>query len=127
MENNLLIRSDYKPEQIGIHVIADLVKIDSEMLKDESLLRQLMIESLKVSGATFVADRFHTFDGGGGVTGVIILSESHISIHTYPEYGYAALDYFTCGPVCKPEAGIEYIRNELNASVAKLEVVERTK
>jgi len=127
MENNLLIRSNYKPEQIGIHVIADLVEIDSEKLKDESLLRQLMIESLTVSGATFVADRFHTFDGGGGVTGVVILSESHISIHTYPEYGYAALDYFTCGPVCKPEAGIIYITKKLKASIVKIEAIERSK
>jgi len=81
----------------GKHVIGDFSGIDPEKLKDEGYLETGCMEAARKAGATIVGSKFHSFGEGQGITGVVLLAESHISIHTWPETGYAAVDVFMCG------------------------------
>lgn len=86
------------PAVIGQHLLIDLVGIEPALLTDERQLMQLLLESLQNAGFQVVGQVSHKFPGdNAGVTGVALLSESHAAFHTYPEFGYMALDLFTCG------------------------------
>ncbi|HDH96501.1 MAG TPA: adenosylmethionine decarboxylase [Proteobacteria bacterium] len=80
---------------LGIHIIVELHGLERELLDDAERLEEILTEATTKSGATIVGSVFHTFSPHG-VTGVIGIKESHLSIHTWPEFGYAALDVFTC-------------------------------
>lgn len=79
----------------GTHLIIDLW--DAEGLDDERRVEQALRDSAAAAGATLITINVHRFTENGGVSGVAVLAESHISIHTWPERGYAALDIFMCG------------------------------
>ncbi|AUZ03887.1 MULTISPECIES: adenosylmethionine decarboxylase [Vitreoscilla] len=81
----------------GQHCLLDVSGIDIEWAKDAVRIEALLREVAHAAGATIINSHFHTFGAGGGVTGVLLLAESHISIHTWPEHAYAALDIFMCG------------------------------
>ncbi len=78
-------------------------------LTDAALIERVLHEAARAAGATAIDGRFQHFGPGLGVTGVLLLKESHISIHTWPEYGFAAVDIFMCG-AARPELGIDVIR-----------------
>jgi len=79
----------------GSHLIIDLW--EAEGLDDRDRIEQALIDAVKAAGATLLHIHLHTFSDGGGVSGVAVLAESHISVHTWPEKGYAAFDVFMCG------------------------------
>lgn len=83
----------------GLHLLIDFW--DAEHLLDEDAIESAMREAAAACGATVLEIRLHSFGEGagnsGGITGVAILAESHISIHTWPEFNYIALDIFVCG------------------------------
>ncbi len=79
----------------GTHLIIDLW--GAERLDELDHVRAALIESVEVAGATLLHIHLHHFTPNGGISGVAVLAESHISIHTWPERGYAALDIFMCG------------------------------
>lgn len=79
----------------GSHLIIDLW--EAEGLGDRNRIEQALIDAVKAAGATLLHIHLHTFSDGGGVSGVAVLAESHISVHTWPEKGYAAFDVFMCG------------------------------
>ncbi|MEM9740443.1 MAG: adenosylmethionine decarboxylase [Pseudomonadota bacterium] len=79
----------------GTHLIIDLV--DAARLDDPQHIEQSLISAAEVAGATVLSSDFHIFTPNNGVSGVIVLAESHISIHTWPERGFAAVDVFMCG------------------------------
>lgn len=79
----------------GSHLIIDLW--DAEGLDDRNRIEQALIDAVTAAGATLLHIHLHTFTEGGGISGVAVLSESHISVHTWPERGYAAFDVFMCG------------------------------
>lgn len=81
----------------GRHGLLDLYDCPVARLRDESCLQQVLTAAAQAAGARILGSHFHTFGGGGGVTGVLLLAESHISIHTWPEHGFAAVDVFLCG------------------------------
>ncbi|MDP9107663.1 MAG: adenosylmethionine decarboxylase [Pseudomonadota bacterium] len=81
----------------GVHVIADLAQIDPCLLSDAEALAQILHDAAHAAGATVLSRHFHHFGSGAGVTGVVLLAESHMSLHTWPEAGFAALDIFMCG------------------------------
>nr|WP_029010775.1 adenosylmethionine decarboxylase [Azospirillum halopraeferens] len=87
----------------GTHLIVDLW--DAERLDDIEHVRRTLVEAVEVAGATLLHIHLHHFTPNGGVSGVAVLAESHISIHTWPERGYAALDIFMCGDA-RPHAAI---------------------
>ena len=75
------------------------------------------------AGSTIVASVFHPFTPQG-VTGVVVLEESHLSIHTWPEHGYVAVDFYTCGD-CEPELAHEFLSRELGAQYTEVMFVDR--
>ena len=79
----------------GHHLIIDLW--EAEGLDDTARIEAAMREAVKAAGATLLHIHLHTFTPNGGVSGVAVLAESHISVHTWPEKGYAAFDVFMCG------------------------------
>ena len=87
----------------GTHALLDLYGCDAALLADASALQALLQRAADAAGATTLAAHFHAFGDGMGVTGVLLLAESHISIHTWPEHRFAALDVFLCGRA-RPQA-----------------------
>jgi S-adenosylmethionine decarboxylase len=84
-------------KQLGERLIVEVN--EASHLQDGSYIEDTILEIIKVTGATLLKMDFHHFGEGFGVTGVAILAESHISIHTWPEYSYAAIDVFLCNNV----------------------------
>ncbi len=82
-----------------------------------------MNEAAEISGATIVQSVFHMFSPHG-VSGVVVVAESHLAIHTWPEYGYAAVDYFSCGPV-DSKAAIRYLQEQFGAEKVTTREIER--
>ena len=100
------------PAVLGRHLLLDLQGVAAALLTDASLVERVLYASAQAAGATPVDARFQHFGPGLGVTGVLLLKESHISIHTWPEYGFAAVDIFMCG-TARPELAAEHIRAAL--------------
>nr|BET98705.1 hypothetical protein TCT1_36260 [Xenorhabdus sp. TCT-1] len=87
-----------KLDDRGFHNIWDIVLHDNEILSDADSLNDFFYGALKRSGFKIIGHIFHKFtDGGEGVTGIFLLSESHLSFHTYPETNYISIDVYTCG------------------------------
>lgn len=103
---------------MGRHVIADLHDVSAEVLGSIDFWKEILIDGAKKSGATVLSDHFHHFGEGYGITGVLVLAESHISIHTWPEKNYAAIDVFMCG-TCDPEVAVDHITSKINTFVKK--------
>ncbi|WP_431824660.1 adenosylmethionine decarboxylase [Burkholderia sp. F1] len=82
---------------LGSHVLADLGGIDATLLRDAARLEAVLTDAARRAGARVIGAHFHHFGGEHGVTGVVLLAESHITIHTWPEHGFAAVDAFMCG------------------------------
>lgn len=92
----------------GRHVVLDTWGGDAHLLNDLDELRAHMIQAAEASGATILSVQAKQFSPQG-VTVLVLLSESHLSIHTYPEKGFAAIDCYTCGTTVDPEVSIEYL------------------
>jgi len=97
----------------GRHVAIDTWGVDFELLNNAELLQHHMVEAAEACGATVLSVQSKQFDPQGA-TVLVLLSESHLSIHTYPERGFAALDCYTCGDTVDPEIAIEYLVKILN-------------
>lgn len=108
---------------LGRHLLVEYRNCDRGTLNDIHRIEQLMRRAAREAGATVVATVFHPFSPQG-ITGVVVVEESHLSIHTWPEHGYAAVDFYTCGD-CHPERAHEFLRLELRAEQAEVMVVER--
>jgi S-adenosylmethionine decarboxylase len=108
----------------GRHVTMDLREVSFEKLNDAKYLREVMVEAAERCGATIVGENFVEFDPQG-VTGVLVLSESHLSIHTYPEEGFAAIDCYTCGQTVDPEIACDYLKAALGGRVAGYRALQR--
>lgn len=106
------------------HGLLDLYGCDEAILKDQGRLKTALKAAAQAAEATVLAERFHTFGGAGGITGVLLLAESHISIHTWPEHRFAAIDAFICGGM-KLEQVKEVLYRELVAERSIWAVVER--
>lgn len=108
----------------GTHLLADLHGADAVMLADAGAIDALLRRAALAAGAHVLYGHFHTFGAGGGVTGVLLLAESHISIHTWPEDGFAAVDIFMCG-AARPRLALEVIQAALGAAHADVKTVAR--
>lgn len=108
----------------GRHVTMDLREVSFDKLNDADFLRSIMVEAAHRCGATIVGENFIKFVPQG-VTGVLILSESHLSIHTYPEEGFAAIDCYTCGTTVDPEVACEYMMDVMGGRVAGYRALQR--
>lgn len=106
------------------HILFTLKGCPFELLDDEQNIKMLLYNATKESKSTLLNLATHKFDPQG-VTGVAMLAESHISIHTWPENGMAVCDVFTCGETAIPEKGMEYMKEELKATDIVSNVFER--
>lgn len=93
-------------------------------LDDPEFIRAHMCEAALISGATIVEQVFHHFSPHG-VSGVVVIAESHMTIHTWPEYGYAAVDLFTCGDEVDPWKGFEYLKEKLGSQNVSMTELKR--
>jgi len=109
---------------LGIHLILDLKECNSELLNDLPFIKATMIEVANAAGATIVGESFHQFDPIG-VTGVIAIAESHLTIHTWPEYGYAAVDVFTCGESFAPREVAQLLIDKFQAKGPSITELQR--
>jgi S-adenosylmethionine decarboxylase len=81
---------------LGQHSLIDYHACEPAKLKDTAQIRTALLDAVATAGGTIVTDAFHTFSPHG-VSGVVVIAESHVTIHTWPEHGYAAVDVFSCG------------------------------
>jgi S-adenosylmethionine decarboxylase proenzyme len=96
----------------GKHILAEYFECECTYLDSEAAIRDLMLEAASRSGATIVGNIFHHFNPQG-VSGVVVIAESHLAIHTWPEFRYASVDLFTCGTRVDPWIGFEYLKEKL--------------
>ncbi|NNC73058.1 MAG: adenosylmethionine decarboxylase [Sphingomonadaceae bacterium] len=108
----------------GRHVLADLHGC-SAALDDIELIEGALRGAADAAGATVLDVRLHHFGGGQGVTGVALLAESHISIHSWPEHGYAALDFFLCGRKHDIDAALAVFIEALEPERVRANSIER--
>jgi S-adenosylmethionine decarboxylase len=120
-------RKDYFVERdgqkfAGMHLLVDLWGATN--LADPGLIDRALREAAVTAGATILHSHFHHFSPNGGVSGVVVLAESHISIHTWPERDFAAVDIFMCG-ACDPHLAIPVLREAFNPSDVRLDEQRR--
>jgi len=102
---------------LGRHLLAEFYDCESNILNNLSLIDNEMTQAAVLAGATVVQKNFHHFSPYG-VSGVVVIAESHLAIHTWPEYGYAAVDLFTCGESVDPVVAYDYLREKFHAKTA---------
>lgn len=109
---------------LGTQIIAELYYCDKNLLNDLDYIRNIMINAVKEANVTVIGSKFHKFSPQG-VSGFILIAESHISIHTWPEYGYAAVDIFTCGSRSMPRLALRYVAKALRARRIRFKEMKR--
>ena len=101
-------------KSVGRHVLVEYYGCDSEILGDASLLERAVVKAAKDAGATVLNSTFHQF-APVGTSGVVVIQESHLAIHTWPEFNYAAVDLFTCGDMIDPWVSFNSLKESLNS------------
>jgi len=109
---------------LGTHLLVELHGCDPDKLKHVDVVRDIMVSAAQACKATVLDAAFHEFNPFG-VSGIVVIAESHLSIHTWPEYRYAALDIFTCGNAIKPQDGVEYVALQFGCATPSIVEVKR--
>ena len=117
-------RDEQKLTHQSKHLLLELYRCDCEKLNDESFLRCILNRAAKLANATVLNLISNKFEPQG-VTAIALLAESHISIHTWPESNYSAVDIFTCGQNMLPEFASQYLIEAMKAEEHTLRVIER--
>ena len=115
---------DFLLDSLGTHLLLELGKCDEELLDDLEYIENAMVGAAAEAGATIIGQSFHKFNPRG-VTGIVAIAESHLSIHTWPEHGYAAADIFTCGRLFRPEKAAELIIERLRCTDPTIKTLKR--
>jgi S-adenosylmethionine decarboxylase len=110
MKRELLVQN---PRPDGYHLMLELYGCDQEKINSRKFLHQVVKAAVKKAGLTNLGSRFHQFEPHG-VTGFTLLAQSHISLHTWPEYGYLVLDIFTCGDQAQADQLSDYFLKRLH-------------
>ena len=109
---------------LGRHVLCEAYECNSGILDDMALIEQTMVDAALTAGAEVREVAFHKFSPQG-VSGVVVVSESHLAIHTWPELGYAAIDVFTCGERVDPWDACNYLTEKFGAGSRHVSEVKR--
>lgn len=121
-EDGFSVGPDYFIERDGIRYAGGHLLLDmwgARNLTDPEIIENTLTRAAKASGATILHAHFHQFGEGGGVSGVLVLAESHISIHTWPERDFAAIDIFMCG-ACDPLKAVPVLEQGFKPAESKL-------
>ncbi len=121
MKRELLIKN---PRPDGYHLMLEIFGCDAGKINSLSYLRQAIKTAVNTAGLTNLGSRFHQFHPHG-ITGFTLLSQSHISFHTWPEYGYLVLDIFTCGPEEQANQVADVLLDRLQPCQVKRQVVRK--
>ena len=109
-------------DTVGRHIIMDLWECNPELLKRKEDVERIMVEAAQRADADIREVVFHQFEPDG-VSGIVVISESHLSIHTFPEHGYASVDVYTCGDM-NPHVSMKYLESHFESrSNESIEVV----
>ncbi|GAA5416319.1 S-adenosylmethionine decarboxylase proenzyme [Paraliobacillus ryukyuensis] len=108
-------------DTMGRHVIAEMWDCNINTLNDMGSIEQIFVNAALKAGAEIREVAFHKF-APQGVSGVVIISESHLTIHSFPEHGYASIDVYTCGDIIDPNVACDFISEALESK--KCEKVE---
>ncbi len=109
---------------LGLHILADLYGVEAGRIDRVEDVRDLLETAVKVANLTKISSHYYQFQPHGA-TGVVLLAESHISIHTWPEHGLATVDVYTCGDPSKAYRAMEYIISALQPKRVDKQVHER--
>jgi len=109
---------------LGRHILAEVYGCEPATLNSVDLVQKVMVQAAIEAGAEVREVAFHKFSPQG-VSGVVVISESHLAIHTWPEYGYAAVDVFTCGDNVNPWDAFDYIVEAFKAKNVSVSEVKR--
>jgi S-adenosylmethionine decarboxylase len=112
LDNPILDKKEHEP--VGVHYILEIYECPSAVLNNLTYIMESLRGAVKVAGATLLNEVSHQFSPQG-VTALMLLAESHISIHTWPESGYAAIDVFTCGSHTMPDMACAHLVDKLQA------------
>jgi len=110
--------------EFGKHYIVELIDCDPESIKFVENVSQVFLMAADEANATVIDTSFHQFEPFG-VSGILLISESHLCLHTWPENGYVAFDIFTCGTNMHPDRAIQVLREQLKASDTSVEIITR--
>ncbi len=99
---------------LGRHLLLELFDCEAEVLNNLEAVKNVLVEAARRARATIVEVVFHEFNPFG-ISGVVVIAESHLSIHTWPEHRYAAVDIFSCGAVLQPENAVAYLVEQFGA------------
>lgn len=111
---------------LGRQILAEYYNCDKTILNSSELIKKCMEDAAIESECTIVKSVFHMFSPHG-ISGVVVIAESHFAIHTWPEYDYAAVDIFTCGETVNPRKAYDLIKNKLKASYSTCMEIKRGK
>lgn len=111
-------------EFLGKQFFVELYDCDEKLLNDSDYIGHHMVLAAKAANATVVQQYFHKFSPYG-VSGTVVIAESHINIHTWPEFQYAAVDIFTCGDSLQAEKAILHLQSWLKAKKVETQTINR--
>jgi len=111
-------------DALGHHLLIELYGCDAEILNDCERIEKVMNAAALLANAHILESAFHQFNPHG-ISGVVIIAESHFSIHTWPEHGYAAVDIFTCGDDLRPDLAYNYMINHFKAKSSVIVEMKR--
>jgi S-adenosylmethionine decarboxylase len=111
-------------DKLGTHLLLDMKGVEASLLDDIRFTKKVMLRAVSECGATLLNSQWHLFEPQG-LTYIALLSESHLSIHTWPEKGYAAVDVFTCGDHVDTYKALWYIIDMYNPTSHKIKEVMR--
>jgi len=109
---------------LGQHLLVEYYNCNPEILDDVAGIEKHMNDAALACGATIVQSTFHRFQPWG-VSGVVVIAESHLAIHTWPEYGYASVDLYTCGEDIQPDAAYHFLKEALQAELTETQFLKR--
>lgn len=107
---------------LGRQILVEFYDCNSDVINDVSQVESILLEATRASRASIISHNFHKFSPHG-VSGTVVIAESHVAIHTWPEYNYAAVDIFTCGETIDPWIIQDYIKTSFEAqNVSSMEL-----
>jgi S-adenosylmethionine decarboxylase len=116
------VKEDQKHQYAGIHLLAEFW--NGKIIEDKKKMEKILKTAVRKANNTPLKLTIYKFKPQG-MTGIVLLAESHISIHTWPEYNYAALDFYTCGEKSNPFKALEYLKKELCPKKCEVKIVKR--